>query len=430
MAQSSYNAVTSNLNGTAFGSDLEVIPDSMRFSVSKRGAPSTRTRIKLRPEQNQYSTNSNQKVQMKIPNDCIIDFRDAHWVFQVSISVTGGTYARLAQGIQCMFERFRTISGSTQIYEIRNWNDLMTKEIFERIPGEVIDSVGMTEGYGSQTDRNAAGSQVTEYNMCFMDPLLGKQLVPLHKLKGLLQIEAYLDNAQRFVETDGINPIVTLNNIELHCDRVELSPSYLQEVDRYIASNGYIIGFLTWERYDNSIIAGGTAQDLRINAKQASVNGIKNYFNAANTVSDTTVNDKFLVWPKLDLFQSQLIINSKTRPDEPILCQQAQGANPWKIYTNWIGYSRGDGFIKIPPPINAYDFNNSNQFVYIDNFEAYREETEQDLINPFTTIGNQTDILQKLVFSSNLPANYQRLSWLQYYQKNQIYTNGQIVVTY
>lgn len=420
--------VTSDLNKTVFGNTQEVIPESMKFSSLKRGAPATRTRIRLRPEQNQYSTQSNQKIQIKIPNDCIIDFRDAHWVFKISIQVTGGSYVRLSQGIQCLFERMRTLSGSTQILEVRNWNDLMSKEIFEKIPPEVLDSVGMSEGYGSQADRNAAGSQVTEYNMCFMDPLLGKQLVPLHKLKGLLQMELYLDNAQKFVETDGTNPIVTLSDLELHCDRVELSQSYLQQVDSFIAANGFTIGFLTWERYDNNLISGGQTQDLRINAKQASVNGIKNYFNASNTVSDTTVNDKFLTWPKLDLFQSQLIINSKTRPDEPVLVQQAQGANAWKIYTNWIGYSRGDGFIRIAPPINEYDFNNSNQFVYIDDFEAYREES--DLINPFTTIGNQTDILQKLVFSSNIPANYQRFSWLQYYQKNQIFANGTVNVTY
>jgi len=428
MALNSYNQVTANLNDTAFSNLEEVIPPSMKFNALRRGAPATRTRIRLRPEQNSYSTNSNQKIQIKIPNDCIIDFRKAKWVFKISLAKTGGTYIRLAQGIQSIFERMRTLSGSTQIFEIRNWNDLMSKEIFERIPPEVIDSVGMCQGYGSQAERNAAGSAVTEYEMCFMDPLLGQQLVPLHKLKGLLQMELYLDNAQKFIETDGTNPILTLSDLELHCDRIELSSRYLAQVDQYIAANGFTCGFLTWERYDNSLISGGTSQDLRINAKQASVNGIKNYFNAANTVSNTTVNDKFITWPKLDLFQTQLIINSKTRPDEPILADQAQGSNFWEIYSNWIGMARGDGFIKIPPPINEYDFNNSDQFVQIDDFEAYSEENE--LINPFTTIGNQTDILQKLVFSSAIPANYQRLSWLQYYQKTQIYANGTVNVSY
>lgn len=420
----------SSLSGTDFANFSFVVPNSLKFTSTKQGIAARRVPVKIRAEQQTYSSNNNRLVKIIFPNKSLYDTRNGYLTFDVAIATTGGTYKRIHSGIFSVFNRLRMMAGAAEVEDLRDYNRIYSA-LWEMInPSDVTSNIG-TElmGFGTQAQRNALGAATTSFACPIFSGCLNTELLPVENIQAGLTLELYLEDGTACVETDGTNPIITISNIIFHMEKLEVDEQYRNYIKNYVNTNGMVIGFHTWERLINSLTTG-SRHDLNMNIKNSSINGILNFIINSANLNDTTVNDKFLNWTSSpggteELTESSCQINGTMFPEEPIDCSSVMKVEPFQMYCRWIMKWKLNGFLSIAPPINIEAFND-NRFVQIDDFEAYPEE--MDLINPFTTLGNNGALIKKIRFSGAIPSGWQLDSWVEYFRQVRITPEGKVII--
>lgn len=413
-----------SLLDTTYANLPQYTPDSVKFKPIKQALPGRRVPIRIRPEQNLYASNNNRLVRFPIPNSYLLDTRYGYITFNCTVTVTGGTFLQIAQGIFSIFNRLRIIQGSTAIEDILDWNRIYAALWEMTVPFLVTSAIANPAmGFGTQLQRQAQTN-----NYFFVLPLfsgvLNTELLPLQNINNGLWLELYIEDPTKCIETDGATPIITVTSLLFHVERLELDPSYMAFIRSFVASNGLTLGFHTWTRYVN-VLATSSRQDIQINHRSSSLNGILNFFINSATLNTTTSLDKFLNWIQLTETQTQLFINQVIFPDEPIDVSYANAIEGYQAYCRWEKKWKLNGFLDIAPVISIQAFNN-NRFVQIDDLEPYPEE--DDLVNPFTTLTNNATIIKRLFFSGSITANYQLDSWIEWFQVITIKQNGVVDV--
>jgi len=410
----------------------EKVPETLKFTRSKQGLAARRIPIKIRAELQQYSTDKNKQMRFLIPNGTLLDFRKGYLQFDVTLAKTGGTYIRVHEGIFSLFDRLRILANTSQCSDVRDWNRIYNA-LWQMIqPAIVTQNIGVgLMGFGTQATRNAQGAITVTYICPIWSGLLNTELLPLDNINGGLQLELYLGDPTTTIETDGTTPIVTISNPVLHCERLELDVNYRRGMADYVRANGLQLGFHTWDRYINQL-TGGTQQNVNIQHRSSSLNAMLNIFVNAQELNNPAVNDKFIKWPTLNFASNQVINNSQTFPDEPMDGTYAGFGEIYQMYCRWIMKWSLNGILTDAPPISWASFGGNApipaadaQFVQIDDFEAYPEE--MDLINPYTTMANNTTIMKKMNFSAPIPLNtYQLDTWAEFFQQATILSNGKV----
>lgn len=415
-----------SLSGTDLANFPEFIPDSLVFKETKRGIAARRTPVKFRSEQQSYSTSTNRLIRVIVPNNALYDTRNGYMTFNIVLSNSNGTYIRVHQGIFSLFNRLRAISGAAEIEDLRDWNRLYSF-IYEMLnPTLVASTIGNVMGIGTQAERNAFGAAAsTDYACPLFSGVFSTELLPTNLLSGGLILELYLDDVVNMIETDSTTqPIVTISNIQFHMERLDVADSFMAYLNSRVRQNGLSLGFQTWERYINAL-AGGTNQNLQINHRSSSVNGLLHFFYDSSVFNNMAVNDKFLNWLPISAVTSSLLINGSTFPDEPVDLVTAQRIEAYHRYCRWVLKWKLSGILEIAPSISIQAFG-VNRFVDIDDLEPY--PNNMDIINPFSTLGNNATMNKKFTFSAPIPANYQLDTWVEYFRQVEISTNGLVRV--
>lgn len=424
-SNNSFNNANIGLQGTDFQDRDKLVPDSIRFKTVKSAVAARRVPVKIRAEQQQYSSSSNKLMRIILPNNAIYDTRSSYLTFDLTITTTGGTYKRLATAVFSAINRLRVLAGATEIEDLRDWNRIYNI-LWEMInPPDVTANMGTTVmGFGTQFERNLLGSQVTSYACPIYSGVFNTELLPFQNLKNQIVLELYIDDPTTFVETDGTNPQITISNLVFNMERLELDKSYSDYIMSYVSTHGLKLGFHTWERYINALTTG-VNQNISITQRSSSMNGMLNIFTNSATINDPTTNDKYLNWLPLTISTVQAFINGSVYPDEPIDCVYASAFQAFQIYLRWVQKYNANGLNPIAAPLTNFAFT-SNRFVQVDDFEAFPEL--DDVINPFNTLISTSPIIKKLVFSSLIPANYQLDSWIEFFKLICIYADGSIAV--
>lgn len=431
MNQQPLASTGSILGQTDFGKFGVVIPESLKFQPSKRGLSARRVPVKIRSENSSYASNNNKLVRFMLPNNAIYDTRAGYLTFTVTVTTAGGTYRRIHSGIFSIFQRLRILAASTEIEDLRDFNRIYAA-LWEMInPPDVTGNTGVTGmGFGTQAQRNILGaSPATDYVCPLFSGVLNTELLPFDNINAGVVLELYLDEAVNVVETDGTVPVITITNLVLHMERLDLDPTYRASLSAYVSANGLKIGFRTWDRFINSL-TNGSQQNLSINTRNASMNGILNFLINSTELQNTLTNDKFLNWVPTPtgggtLQQTVLQINGTIFPDEPIDCVNYNRYECYQMYCRWVMKWKMNGLLAIAPPINNQAYQ-TNRFVQVDDLEAYPEEG--DLVNPFTTLSNNNTLIKKLQFSGALPTGWQLDSWVEYFKEIIINQNGTVSV--
>jgi hypothetical protein len=424
----------SSLAQTAFADMPVVIPESLKFQDQKRGLAARRVPVKLRAETSQNASNNNKQIRIIFPSNTIFDTRNGYLTFDLALTQTGGTYKRIHSGIFSIFQRFRVVSGATEIEDLRDYNRLYAALWEMTNPIEVTGNIGVVRmGFGTQLQRNALGAASSTGYVCpLFSGVLNTELLPFDNFSSAVEIQLYLDDAINCVECDGTNPIITISNVVFHVERLELDPAYRAKLRQYVLSNGLTIGFRTWDRVITALTTGAV-QSVPISVRNSSVNGILNFFINSAQIGTTTVNDRFITWSPFPsatgtgaagdgaLVTTQLNINATQFPDEPIDCLNYGRYECYQMYCRWLMKWRLNGFLAIAPPINSDAFN-TNRFVQIDDLEPYPEEG--DLVNPFSTIMNSTVLQKKQIFNNTIGSNWQLDSYIEYYKLIRIKADG------
>lgn len=420
----------SSLVNTDFANFSYEVPRSLKFTSTKQGLSARRIPVKIRSEQQSYASNNNKLIRIILPNNALYDTRKGYLTFDLTLTTTGGTYKRLHTGVFSAFNRMRVMAGSTEIEDLRDYNRIYSA-LWEMVnPSLVTSNIG-TElmGFGTQAQRNALGAAATSYCCPLYSGVFNTELLPFENINTGIVLELYIEDGSMCVETDGTNPIIAVSNINFHIERLELDESYRMFIKNYVSSNGLQIGFRSWERYINALTTG-SQHNITINAKNSSMNGMLNFLVNSQELNDTSINDRFLNWtPSPDVGKdwttSSLQINGKTFPDEPIDCLNVRRVEPYQMYCRWVMKWSLNGFLPLAPPITNESFND-NRFVQIDDLEAYPEEP--DLINPFTTLGNNATLIKKIQFSGTIPADFQLDTWVESFRVVAIKPDGRVVV--
>jgi hypothetical protein len=401
-----------------------IVPESIKFKTIKKAIAAKRTPIKIRAEQQTYSSDKNKLCRIILPNTSLYDTRPGYLTFTARLDRTGGTYGRFHTGIFSIFDRLRVLCGSTEIEDIRDWNRIYSIlwEILN--PSLVTGNIGVLPmGFGTQAQRNALAPQ-SDYACPLWSGVFGTELLPFNKLKNQVVLELYIADPTTCVETDGTLPIITVSNIVFHMERLELENTFQNHVNSYIDTHGLKLGFHTWERYTQSLTTGAQ-QNVSISQRSSSMNGMLNIFVKSQDINNTLINDKFITWTSPSLTTAQLLINSYVYPDEPIDCVSTRMFEPYQMYLRYVQKWQLNGIIPIAPPLTNDAFN-LDRFIQIDDFEAFPEL--DDVVNPWNTINNNSNIIKKLVFAGLIPANFQLDSWIEYFRLVCIYTDGSVKV--
>lgn len=430
---SSFKGMTTvpTLTNTEFASLPYEVPRSLRTTTVKQGLPARRTIVKIRAEQQSYQSNKNNLVRIMLPNDALYDTRGGYLKFDLEILTTGGTRKRLHNGSFSVFQRMRVMAGATEIEDINDWNEIYSILYEIGNPALVRNNVG-TEllGFGTQLQRDTwAAAGVKTYGCTLFSGVFNTELLPFECINSGIVLELYLAQGVNVVETDGTNPIIIVSNVTFYMHRIDVDPTYYANIKSMVKARGLQIGFRTWEKNVQALTTGARS-DLTINQKSSSLNTILNVFMYSAQLSDTLVNDKFLTWTPspggVELISTQNQINGKMYPDEPIDCSSlAQRIEPYIGYTTWDMKWRLNGLIQIAPAVSHTAFNN-NRFIQIDDYEAYPEEP--DLVNPFTTLGNNATLIKKIQFAGAIPSSWQLNSWAESFRQVIIRSDGRVAV--
>jgi hypothetical protein len=419
-----FNDKNIGVGHSEFSSADVIIPKSIKFGKVSRVIAARRVPVKVRAENPSYSSDKNKLIRIPLPSGCIYDTRGGYLTFNASIAKTGGTYARFHSGIFTMFNRMRVLAGSSEVEDMRDYNRIYTIlfELFSPILS--TGNVGVTSmGFGTQLQRNAL-SAGADYACPLFSGVFGTELLPFDNIPNQIWLELYIEDPTVCVETDGTIPIITITNIVFHIERLELQDDYRRFISNYVRANGLTLGFHTWERFSQTLPVGSN-HNLQIASKNASVNGMINLFLNAATINDTTVNDRFLTWTRLNLTSTSLQLNGRIYPDEPIDTVTCSSWESYQILLRWLQKWNLNGIIPVAPSINSQAFA-VDRFLQIDDFEPFPEL--DDVINPYNTLSNNTNIIKKYTFSVPTPANYQLDTWVQYFKKINIAPNGDVSV--
>jgi hypothetical protein len=424
MAQSLSNQGVS-LDQTLLSKFSTVIPDSIRFKQTRQALKARRTPVKIPAESLSYASNNNKQVKIKLPNNALYDTRHGYLSFDCAIAVTGGTYRRLAYGAFSAFDRLNVKFGSGEVENISDYNRIQNLEWESGVIPDVTTAFGSTNtlgclGFGTASERNALGLLNAQYSMPIYSGVLNGALLPFENIRSGMEITFYIGDPTTFVETDGTNPIVTISNVKFHIERLELEQKYLSFIANYIHKNGLQIGFHSMERYTNSLTTG-TQQSLTIQNKSSSVSALMNLFVDSTTINSTTTNDKFLTWTPQNLTSYSTLINGAIFPDEAIDCETNGAWDAYQIYLRYCNKWKLNGMINSPPAI-PFEYFKVNRFLFIVDLEAYPET--EGLINPFSTLGNNSTTILKLTFSSAVSAGLQCDTWVRVFKQISIFSDG------
>lgn len=202
-----------------------VIPDSIKFATPKQGPPGTRKEFRLPPAASTYATNTDNIVRFFFNNDSVIDFTRGGIAFDLTITAPGATYVRLAQGVWSIFNRVRLTTG-VELEDIREYGRLHSS-LFEMYREPDVGAVlGEVYGYGTQAERNTWGATAAnDYMMPLLAGLFLSGPLPMGIFSQRVQLELYLEDPLRCVETDSAGPVViTLTNVYFHYEVLHLSP--------------------------------------------------------------------------------------------------------------------------------------------------------------------------------------------------------------
>ncbi len=410
------------LSETAFATFGVEIPDDLKFAEIKQALAARCTPVIVRVETPSFSTNGNRKVLIKLPNKDILNLRKGHITFDAQIQ-GNGTRMRIAEGISSIFDRIVVRSGSQILEERKNYNKIFAMLNLLQNDPDTVGDIGMRMGYGLQSEREAVSGNgvITNYACPLSSGILGTEILPTGDLALPIEIELWIADPNACLETDSTVSSITLTNVQFRCERYEVEDSYKNFISSFIQKNGLKLGFHSWELYITPLTTALT-QQLVINNRNSSVNGLINTIMPSDTQLTTTLDDRMTTWLPNNLGTNHTNVNGSMFNEEPTDLVTNNRWDAYKAYLRWVKMSKLDIMRERKVPINSTQFA-IDKFVQIDDFEPFPTIAD-NIINPFTTLENGNNIMKKLTFTSAPPANRQLETLVEFFTQVNIYPNG------
>jgi hypothetical protein len=412
-----------------FGGGLsQIVPTDLLFVAPKLGVPLSRMPVKRRAEQTNYTSLGNNEIIIQFPNDSIYDARRGYITFDLAISVTGGTYKRIAEGIWSIFYRMRTILGFEleNVFEYNRMYSIFWDAINDARQSSAVARKIM--GIGTPTERNIMGATTTHYMMPLLSGFFDQDVLPLNFINNIVQLYLNLGDAATYVETDGTNPQINVSNVLFHFERIVAGNDYVDRIRSTMATSGLKLGFDTYNYYTQILPTGAQSTNtITINHKSASIKHFISVFTKAAEVSNPAINDKFRTWLK-KTDQWQLRLNEKLFPEERVRYDDPYSIEQFLIYLNWLNKWNFSGKLNFePPPITVEEYS-ADKFLIIVDVNGY--PYDKDVINP---VGNDA-VATQMQLDINIPVALTEVNrfdtFVCYFRQFVILSDGTARVTF
>lgn len=372
----------------------------------------------LRPQDNIYSTNSNNVVRFNFPKENC-DFRTGFLAMNVKLDGIGGTYIRLPNGAWNIFDRARVVLGAYE-EEIQYLNRLESLLYTTSLSHEVRESIGV-DLLGEETpgQRNVYGASTdgTEYIIVIRAGILQSQILPLELLctpeNGQnMFVELTLANPLSCLETDKTNPQITLTNIRWNYFKVSSSDGVWESTIKSKISMGeFKFGYDCWSVYQNAVL--NSANDLQIPWRGSALNGIITTIVDGLSLNNPLVDDKMFTWLKqlsngAKPLQFTHNVNHEWIPQEQVVTDD-NAYRAYMLYLNLRGLWDSRVKMLLPAPIALDDFNDK-QFMIIGDFYPVAHDAVQMhagnevLFNPLSTVNQSHNTILRLTYDNPPPA--------------------------
>jgi hypothetical protein len=377
----------------------EKVPDRLKFVTAQQGPPATVKEMRLPAQSSSYSTNSDKIVRFFFNNEGIVDFRRGYLNFTLTITGGTGSYLRVAQGIWSIFDRLRLSVGS-ELEDIRNYNQFFSMFFESKRDEDIADVIGPSlYGFATQAQRNAFSSAPKQYQMPLSCGLFLTAPVPLGLLSQRLQLELYLADPASCIETDSLTPLtITLTDVRFHYEVMALTDEVTRNIAA-VANSGVCFPYKKFTHYTSPITS--STQEIVIPHASTGIDAFISFFTNNATRFDTTVNDKFLNWPSLQIRDHTLRINNSYYPLQPTEVQNGFDNQSYIQYLRWIGKFQLGGVFTKPPSISSDDYMN-DKFLIVYDLNAYPGE---GLVNNLSTEQGGNNVYIRVNLGVPPPAN-------------------------
>lgn len=387
-------------------------PKELTVNHPEKFPPILRSEKQLQAQDNGYATDGNNQIIFNFPNVLPIDLQQGYLSMNIVVRTTGGTYKRLAQGAWSCIRKIK-IQCQTFEDEIQYYGRIYSWLWQTGVDNDVASTIGYDLlGLGLAADRNTWGASATgtKYVVPIYHGFLRQGILPAPGLmqgNQSLKLEITLDTASLFVETDGTNPQIDVNNLRLVYDELSSPDGYFEaEMMRIVKSGQYKIGYRSMNCYQNSVT--GSSPDLLIMWKANALNGIFTVFVDGSTLADTTVSDKYITWLKTfsnaeQVTAYQININQKWLPEEKVDCT-GDAYRAYIMALKWNGNWQLDGRMKFPAPIDLTSFNGT-QFYCTNDFRAAPNSVlnNNEAFNSLSTAQNTGNTILHVDFTGPVP---------------------------
>lgn len=380
-----------------------VVPQKHKYPLMRIATPSKNIPSKRRSKEPIYSSASsgNNIIRFDYPRADFQDFREGFIAFDLALTKVGGTYARLSQGVGSIVERMKIFLGEKEVEDVQSYN-LLCSYIHETANNTDAASAILrkTAGVGTQLERNAMGAVTTEYHLPLVSGFLDWGVYPLKFMNDVLRIELHMANVNTCVETDGTDPVFTINNAIFHTNRVEHLGPFEDRIQSMLKA-GIPMSYPTYTHYLANA-AGNSKQDVQVPHVSDLVRKIHTFLQDSTTATSLTANEKLLNWPKGGINSIHYEINNRNYPDEPMSAQGAISNDVYQAYLRSFGYWKLNGLSQLEPSIDVDTFNLNRFFLLLDLQSAPNEE----LISGSTLSSDASDFLMKIIFDAPLANHY------------------------
>lgn len=385
------------------------IPESLRYVQPKYGPPGMRKELRLPAVATSYSSTSDRIMRFFFSSDGLLDFRRGYLSFDFTLTCSSPyTYLRVGQGIWSIFNRLKLLAGGKELEDIREYN-LYNSLLFEQLRDEDIsDVIGPScYGFATQSERNAFSSTTKTYACPILCGFFLTGVLPMGLLKQKLELQLYLEDPSRCIETDGnINNVsFSITNLYFHTEELRLSGAVTSELQSLVNS-GISYPYKRFTHYVQPVTA--TRNNLVIPHVGGGIEAFIHVLRDGSNLGNPTINDKLLTYIPSNVTDHQLRINNEYYPPEVTLTSTPQS---YVQYLRYINKWRLGGVFRNPPAIALDEYNN-DKFIIVNQLETYPSE---GLINSCSTEGAGSNAYLVLNMSSPPIANTQIDTFVQSY---------------
>lgn len=353
------------------------VPESYRFPPPTRTPNMRREEEILRPTANVYASDGDNVIRFILPKKNI-DFRQGYLTFAVTLSATGSTYKRIAQGAFSLIRKIRWFVGSVD-QSIDYYNRIQSFVYALMVNSQTVTTIGQDLlGFGTQADRNAKGTVTTVYSIPINVGIFSTSMLPLASVERDCDfcVEITLENPLWCIETDGTNPNFSITNVRWHYHSLKSEDgSYERSMAADVSSGKLAIGYGQWVSFQSTI--ENNIIEARINWQGVSLSNIISYVSNQAEISNPLINDKFITWPRVfggvSVKDFQLMVRDGLwLPPEPIDCSN-EAIRAFHQFLDLRGLWSITGESSNPSPVDLDSFN-FDQFFMVNNLSIIPKE--------------------------------------------------------